>query len=42
MQGGKGDFIVKVDGKEVWNKLSHAESRFPEHDEILSLLAPSA
>ncbi|MFT4515776.1 MAG: putative Rdx family selenoprotein [Planctomycetota bacterium] len=42
MPGGKGDFIVKVDGKEVWNKLSHADTRFPEHHEILSQLAPSA
>lgn len=39
--GSKGDFIVTVDGKEIWNKLAHPERRFPEHDEILSHLAPS-
>ncbi|MCK5943724.1 MAG: Rdx family protein [Planctomycetes bacterium] len=40
--GGKGDFIVKVDGRELWNKRSHPEGRFPEHDEILSQLGANA
>jgi len=38
--GAKGDFKVTVNGKQVWNKLSHPETRFPEHDEVLSQLAP--
>lgn len=42
VRGGKGDFIVTVDGKEIWNKLSHPEHRFPEHDEILAKLAAGA
>ena len=37
--GGKGDFIVTVEGKQIWNKRSHPETRFPEHDEVLSQLA---
>ncbi|MFN3242257.1 MAG: Rdx family protein [Planctomycetota bacterium] len=40
--GGKGDFVVKVDGRELWDKRAHAETRFPEHDEILSQLAPGS
>ncbi len=40
--GGKGDFIVKVDGRELWNKRAHPEERFPENDEILSQLAADA
>ena len=40
--GSKGDFIVKVDSKEVWNKMAHPEQRFPEHSEILSLLRANA
>lgn len=31
--------MVKVDGRELWDKRAHAETRFPEHDEILSQLA---
>ena len=40
--GSKGDFIVTIEGKEVWNKLSHPEKRFPEHGEILNHLAPNS
>ena len=36
--GGQGDFIVKADGKELWNKLSMG-NEFPEHAEILVKLA---
>ncbi|MGC6487290.1 MAG: Rdx family protein [Planctomycetota bacterium] len=36
--GGRGDFIVTADGREVWNKKRHAEQRFPEHDEVLAQL----
>lgn len=35
--GGRGDFLVKVDGAEIWNK--RESGRFPEHDEILGKLA---
>lgn len=37
--GAKGDFVVTVDGRELWNKLSHPQTRFPEDDEILTQLA---
>lgn len=33
---------MKVDGKKVWDKRAHPDTRFPEHDEVLSQLAPSA
>jgi hypothetical protein len=33
---------VKADGRELWNKNTHAERRFPEHDEVLSQLAAGA
>jgi predicted Rdx family selenoprotein len=38
--GGKGDFLVTVDGKQLWNKRAHPETRFPEHHEVLSQLVP--
>jgi hypothetical protein len=40
--GAKSDFIVTVDNKEVWNKMTHPEHRFPEHGEILSQLRANA
>jgi len=40
--GGKGDFIVKAEGRELWNKRAHPEERFPEDEEILALLAEDA
>jgi len=27
-----------ADGREVWNKKRHPETRFPEHDEVLAQL----
>ena len=36
--GGRGDFIVKADGKVLWDKKGR-EGRFPEHKEILHQLA---
>lgn len=33
---------MKADGRELWNKRAHAERRFPEHEEILTQLAPRA
>tara|TARA_R110002096_G_scaffold435826_2_gene663651 strand:+ start:199735 stop:199899 length:165 start_codon:yes stop_codon:yes gene_type:complete len=36
--GGKGDFIVNADGRELWSK--REVGRFPEHDEILGKLVP--
>ena len=35
--GGKGDFIVKDDGRELWNKRQMGD-QFPEHDQVLSQL----
>lgn len=32
--GGRGDFIVKVDGKELWNKRK-MDDEFPEEDAIV-------
>ncbi len=40
MPGGRGDFIVTVDGRRVWDKRSMGD-RFPEHGEVLSRLQPS-
>ena len=37
IEGGKGDFIVQVDGKEVWNK-REMNDEFPEHSVILEKL----
>ncbi|MBL8750065.1 MAG: hypothetical protein JNK78_12950 [Planctomycetes bacterium] len=37
LPGGRGDFLVKVDGRVVWDKRGR-EQRFPEHDEILAAL----
>ena len=37
IDGGRGDFIVKRDGAELWNKRND-QGRFPEHAEILSQL----
>lgn len=31
-----------ADGRELWHKKRHPETRFPEHDEILAQLTPSA
>jgi len=33
---------VTLNGTEIWNKLAHPETRFPEHDEILAQLASHA
>ena len=38
IKGGKGDFIVKYDGKVIWDK-KNDQGRFPEHDEILTQLS---
>lgn len=35
--GGKGDFIVKVDGREVWNK-RRMNDEFPDESDILPKL----
>lgn len=37
IRGGKGNFIVKVDGKELWNK-RQMEDRFPEEAAIVRQL----
>ncbi|MBL8735508.1 MAG: Rdx family protein [Planctomycetes bacterium] len=36
--GGRGDFVVTVDGRLLWDKRGR-EGRFPEPDEILAKLA---
>jgi len=36
--GGKGDFVVKADGKLLWDKRNRNDDRFPEPQEILSQL----
>jgi predicted Rdx family selenoprotein len=38
--GGKGDFLVKLDGVVLWDKRRRDDSRFPEANEILSQLSP--
>jgi hypothetical protein len=35
LEGGKGDFIVKVDGRELWNK-KQMGNQFPAEDQILA------
>lgn len=35
--GGRGDFLVKVDGRLLWDK-ARREERFPEDREILAQL----
>lgn len=37
--GGRGDFIVKADGKLLWDKRKREDDRFPEPEEILSQIA---
>lgn len=37
VEGGKGDFLVDVDGRVIWDKRND-QGRFPEHEEILSQL----
>ena len=39
LPGGRGDFVVKVDGQLVWDKKGR-EGRFPEPAEILARCAP--
>ena len=36
--GGRGDFVVKADGKLLWDKQGR-EGRFPEPQEIVGKLA---
>lgn len=36
--GGKGDFVVKADGKLLWDKKRRADDAFPEPKQILDLL----
>jgi predicted Rdx family selenoprotein len=36
--GGKGDFIVKADGKVLWDKRKTHDDEFPEPAAILSRL----
>lgn len=36
--GGKGDFLVKADGKVLWDKRRRDDDRFPEPREILTQL----
>lgn len=38
MRGGKGDFVVTVDGELLWDKRRRDDGRFPEAKEILSQL----
>ena len=35
--GGKGDFIVKVDGREIWNKRKMGD-QFPAEQQIIARL----
>ena len=35
IKGGRGDFIVKADGRELWNKKKMG-NEFPEEDQILA------
>lgn len=37
VEGGRGDFIVDVDGRVIWDK-RNTEGRFPEPEEILARL----
>ncbi|MFY9341264.1 MAG: Rdx family protein [Planctomycetota bacterium] len=36
--GGRGDFVVKADGKLLWDKRKRSDDAFPEHRDILSQL----
>jgi predicted Rdx family selenoprotein len=36
--GGRGDFLVKRDGKVLWDKRKRDDDRFPEDREILDQL----
>jgi predicted Rdx family selenoprotein len=36
--GGRGDFIVKLDGKLLWDKRGRDGDRFPDAKEILAQL----
>lgn len=36
--GGKGDFIVKVDGRKIWDKRGK-DGDFPREQQILAVLA---
>ncbi|MDP6424766.1 MAG: hypothetical protein QGG14_08480 [Planctomycetota bacterium] len=38
IEGGRGDFVVKNDGAELWNKRAMGDE-FPENDVILEKLA---
>ncbi|MCB9878172.1 MAG: SelT/SelW/SelH family protein [Planctomycetes bacterium] len=37
--GGRGDFIVTVDGHQVWNKKQMDDPRFPDPGEVVEILA---
>jgi len=39
--GGRGDFVVKADGKLLWDKRSRDDERFPDDREILAQLNKS-
>lgn len=36
--GGRGDFVVKADGKLLWDKRKRNDDAFPEDREILNQL----
>ena len=36
--GGRGDFVVKADGKLLWDKQRRDGDEFPEHAQILAQL----
>ncbi len=36
--GGRGDFLVSVDGNRIWDKRGK-DGDFPRHDQILEVLA---
>jgi predicted Rdx family selenoprotein len=37
--GGRGDFVVTVDGRRIWDKRSMGD-RFPDAAEIVAMLRP--
>lgn len=39
--GGRGDFLVKLDGKVLWDKRRRDDERFPADAEILAQLPPA-
>lgn len=41
MKGGRGDFIVTADGKQLWDKKRMGDD-FPEEQEIIDRLAENA